>query len=100
MGHKDLASTIRYLKAGFGKDLLARVNAAFEVIGPINEPVSGKRRTLFTSFTRFQLSSTAEDYVLLNTGQLLLVHYVKELVLRLVNYISYYNYLSTLIILL
>jgi integrase/recombinase XerD len=32
MGHKDLASTMRYLKAGHGKDLLERVNAAFDVI--------------------------------------------------------------------
>ncbi len=32
MGHKDLGSTMRYLKAGHGKDLLERVNAAFDVI--------------------------------------------------------------------
>jgi len=31
MGHKDLASTMRYLKAGHGKDLLEKVNAAFAV---------------------------------------------------------------------
>jgi len=35
MGHKDLASTMRYLKAGFGKDLLAKVNAAFEVVAAL-----------------------------------------------------------------
>jgi hypothetical protein len=38
MGHKDLASTMRYLKAGFGKDLLARVNAAFQIIAPLEMP--------------------------------------------------------------
>ena len=32
LGHKDLGSTMRYLKAGHGKDLLERVNAAFDVI--------------------------------------------------------------------
>jgi hypothetical protein len=31
MGHKDLSSTMRYLKAGHGKDLLEKVNAAFAV---------------------------------------------------------------------
>ena len=35
MGHKDLASTMRYLKAGHGKDLLERVNTAFDVISGI-----------------------------------------------------------------
>ena len=37
MGHKDLASTMRYLKAGYGKDLLARVNQAFAVITAVEE---------------------------------------------------------------
>jgi len=32
MGHKDLASTMRYLKAGYGKDLLAKVNEAFALV--------------------------------------------------------------------
>ena len=32
MGHKDLASTMRYLKAGHGKDLLEKVDAAFAVV--------------------------------------------------------------------
>jgi len=34
-GHKDLASTMRYLKAGYGKDLLDRVNVALEVIASL-----------------------------------------------------------------
>jgi integrase/recombinase XerD len=38
MGHKDLASTMRYLKAGHGKDLLERVNAAFAVIARMDMP--------------------------------------------------------------
>jgi integrase/recombinase XerD len=45
MGHKDLASTMRYLKAGYGKDLLAKVNAAFEVIKQVEEPGPGKEHT-------------------------------------------------------
>jgi hypothetical protein len=36
MGHKDLASTMRYLKAGHGKDLLEKVNAAFAVVAGID----------------------------------------------------------------
>ncbi len=35
MGHKDLASTMRYLKAGHGKDLLEKVDAAFAVVAGI-----------------------------------------------------------------
>ena len=38
LGHKDLASTMRYLKAGHGKDLLERVNAAFDVIAGMDTP--------------------------------------------------------------
>ncbi len=45
MGHKDLASTMRYLKAGYGKDLLAKVNAAFEVIKRVEEPGAGQEHT-------------------------------------------------------
>jgi integrase/recombinase XerD len=37
MGHKDLGSTMRYLKAGHGKDLLERVNTAFDVIAGMDK---------------------------------------------------------------
>jgi hypothetical protein len=37
MGHKDLASTMRYLKAGYGKDLLGRMNEAFRVVAGIED---------------------------------------------------------------
>jgi hypothetical protein len=43
MGHKDLPSTMRYLKAGYGKDLLTKVNAAFEVVA---KPGSESRRNM------------------------------------------------------
>jgi integrase len=39
MGHKDLASTMRYLKAGHGKDLLEKVNAAFAVGAGMGMPM-------------------------------------------------------------
>jgi integrase/recombinase XerD len=39
MGHKDLASTMRYLKAGHGKDLLEKVNAAFAVGAGMDMPM-------------------------------------------------------------
>ena len=45
MGHKDLASTMRYLKAGYGKDLLARVNQAFAVVTGVEEQRSQERST-------------------------------------------------------
>jgi integrase/recombinase XerD len=45
MGHKDLASTMRYLKAGYGKDLLARVNAAFAAVIHYDEPAKEERNT-------------------------------------------------------
>ncbi|HKV79984.1 MAG TPA: site-specific integrase [Candidatus Sulfotelmatobacter sp.] len=40
MGHKDLASTMRYLKAGYGKDMLARVNQAFAIVTGIEAQTS------------------------------------------------------------
>jgi integrase/recombinase XerD len=38
MGHKDLGSTMRYLKAGHWKDLLERVNSAITVIAGLDMP--------------------------------------------------------------
>src|SRR6266851_1803183 len=43
MGHKDLASTMRYLKAGYGKDLLEKVNAAFAVGAGMDMPVRNSK---------------------------------------------------------
>jgi len=34
MGHKDLASTMRYLKPARGKGILEKVNTTFRKLGP------------------------------------------------------------------
>ncbi len=48
MGHKDLGSTMRYLKAGHGKDLLERVNTAFDVIAGMDTPKEQSPKVVVT----------------------------------------------------
>jgi hypothetical protein len=38
MGHKDLESTMRYLKPARDKEALQKVNATFPLPGPSSEP--------------------------------------------------------------
>jgi integrase len=45
MGHKDLASTMRYLQAGQGKEQQERVDAAFDVIAGVNSVRRDTTRT-------------------------------------------------------
>ena len=43
MGHKDVASTMRSLKAGYGKDLLATVSVAFAIVTCVEERIPQER---------------------------------------------------------